>query len=233
MAHSQQDATARRHALWSLTVLVLLAVLVVAVTLFFSGTPGSRHDDRIELGIPTSGPTTPRTAAPTVSTASPPGARSSTPVRRDPGTGARHSTASSPTGTSAPASTRAPSPALTRPAGNVAVADAPCTGSTPCLVAGDGGIAAALNASRHAHGTGPAGVAVTSLAQRCAASGGAECPGQYAIQTADAPSGRQAVASLAASPGNDWLFGPGTVSLQAGWAYLPNLHQYVVALMAQ
>jgi hypothetical protein len=225
MARSEEDVAARRHALWGLSVLVLLAVLVISVTLFFTGTPGSQHQDRIDLGIPTAGPTpTPfRTANPSGT----PAPRTSTPSARQSTTRVRHRTASATPTTSAPV--RAPSP--TRPAGNTAVPFAPCPGRTPCTVAGDGRIAAALNAARQARGANPIDVAVTSDAQRCAASGGAQCTGQYAVQTVPSQSGRQAVDALASSADNGWLFAPATGSLEAGWAYLPDLHEYVVALL--
>jgi hypothetical protein len=227
MARSEEDVAARRHALWGLTVLVLLAVLVIAVTLFFTGTPGSQHGDRIDLGIPTAGPTPSQSA--TASTSSTPTPRTSTPTARQSTTRARHRTASATATTSAPAPVRASSP--TRPAGNTAVPAAPCAGRTPCTVAGDGRISAALDAARQARGAGPIDVVVTSDAQRCAASGGAQCTGQYAVQTVTSQSGRQAVDALAASADNGWLFAPATASLQAGWAYLPDLHEYVVALL--
>jgi hypothetical protein len=53
------------------------------------------------------------------------------------------------------------------------------------------------------------------------------------VQTATAQSGRQAIAALESSADNGWLFDPATVSLQVGWAYLPDLREYVVALLAQ
>jgi hypothetical protein len=100
-------------------------------------------------------------------------------------------------------------------------------------VAGDGGISAALDAARKTRGAGPVRGTLSPVAQRCAASGGAQCPGQYAVQTATAQSGQQAIAALDGSQGNAWLFAPATATLQIGWAYLPDLREYVVALLAQ
>lgn len=225
------DTRARRHAVWGLTVLVLLAVLVISVTLFFTGTPGGEHGERIDLGVPTAVPTATHSAAPTASAASTPAVRSSTPPRSRPTTHAVHRTATASASTTAPAPVRAPSPS--RPAGNTNVPAAPCAGQAPCTVAGDGGISAALDAARRAHGAAPVRASVSPLAQRCAASGGAQCSGQYAVQTATAQSGRQAVAALGSSADNGWLFDPATVSLQIGWAYLPDLREYVVALLAR
>ena len=92
--------------------------------------------------------------------------------------------------------------------------------------------ATALDAVRQQRGATGVSVSVTPVAQRCAASGGAQCPGQYAVQTAGAQDGRAAIAALAASDGNAWLFAAQTTTLQVGWAYLPSLHQYVLALLA-
>jgi hypothetical protein len=232
MASTEEDddARARRHAVWGLSVLVLLAVLVISVTLFFTGTPGGDdHGQRIDLAIPTSVPTPTQSAAPTTSAAPTAAVRSTTPPRRQPTTPARQSSAS--VSTSAPAPVHAPSPS--RPVGNTNVPAAPCTGSAPCAVAGDGGITAAQDTARKARGAGPVRVTLSPVAQRCAASGGAQCPGQYAVQTATAQSGRQAIAALGASQDNGWLFAPATATLQIGWAYLPDLREYVVALLAQ
>jgi hypothetical protein len=233
MASTEEDddARARRHAVWGLSVLVLLSVLVISVTLFFAGTPGGEHRQRIDLGIPTSVPTTTPSAAPTTSAATTPTVRSTPPTRQPTRTPARQSTAAPSTTTSAPAPVHAPSPS--RPAGNIDVPAVPCAGHTPCTVPGDGGMSAALNAARSAQGSGPVRLNLTPLAQRCAASGGGACQGQYAVQTATAQSGRQAVSALAASADNGWLFAPATATLQVGWAYLPDLREYVVALLAQ
>lgn len=233
MASTEEDddTRARRHAVWGLSVLVLLAVLVISVTLFFTGTPGRKHGEVIDLGIPTSVPTATQHAAPTASAATTPAVRSSTPPRRQPTTHAVRRTASARVTTTAPAPVHAPSPS--RPAGNTNVPAVPCAGQAPCTVAGDGGITDALDAARQARGAAAVRTSVSPLAQRCAASGGAQCPGQYAVQTATAQSGRQAIAALGSSAGNGWLFDPATVSLQVGWAYLPDLREYVVALLAQ
>jgi hypothetical protein len=233
MASTEEDddARARRHAVWGLSVLVLLAVLVISVTLFFTGTSGGKHGEHIDLGIPTPPPTATQPASPTTSAPATAAARSSTPPSRQPTSHAARRTATA----SVPATQTAPvhSPSPSRPAANTHVPAAPCSGAAPCAVAGDGGIAAALDAARQARGSAPVHASVSALAQECAASGGAQCTGQYAVQTATAQSGRQAVAALAASPDNAWLFAPATAALQVGWAYLPDLREYVVALLAQ
>ncbi len=231
-----ERADTRRHALWGLSVLGLLAVLVITLTVFFSGTPGGHgdHHQRIQLGIPTV--LAPPTGRPTGMSGT------ATPTRRHRAvTSAKH--AHSPT-RAALASTTAPStapatsaPATSAPPGTAdapqgASASRPCTGSRPCTVDGDGGVGAALNAARRHDGVPAATIRITAAAQQCAASGGGQCPGQYAVQTAGSQNGRRAVAALASDSGNSWLFSAQAGAVQIGWAYLPSLGEYVVALLA-
>jgi hypothetical protein len=219
----RQDVDERQHAVWALTVLVLIAVLVVAVTIFLSGNDKNSHGQRIQLSGPTGAlSTSPPTSGLASESVPPPGPPVTTAVAK---TSAKATTASA-----SPSHTAAPP---VRVASSTAGAPDPCQSDGPCVVAGDAGVESALNTERRQQGVGGVSVAVSDAAAECAA-GQPTCGGQYAQQNEPSQDGARAVADLLSGPDTAaWLLSPGTTSLAVGWAYNPSLGEYICVLMQQ
>jgi hypothetical protein len=96
----------------------------------------------------------------------------------------------------------------------------PCESATSCVVSGDGGALAAVNAVRAAHDLPAVSGGVSSNAQTCAQNrgGGSTCVPHYAWTSLPAQNGAKAVTKIAQFSG-DWLLDPNTTTVNVGWAY--------------
>lgn len=207
-----------RRPWWALSVLTMITVAAVTITIFLLDTTPKRPQS-----IDLAGPTPSATAFPSTSpTAAPSITRhlARTPARRP---------STSPV---APTS-RAVAAPVARPAtvgrrSTPPQAAGPCAGASSCMVPGDGGLAAALNAARAQRGSPPASVTVSNAAQQCALALG--CNSQYALQAEPAQDGAAAVRDLLAESGSEWLLAPGTSAVGVGWAYSAT-YGYVAVLL--
>jgi hypothetical protein len=195
----------RRHALWGLAVLVGVAAAVVGLMVLFGvGSSGGGNNNAIvPPPLPTGSATPGQTAGATTSPASP--------------TSAAASTSSSPTDTASSST-----PATVR-SGN------PCTGAATCVVDGDGGAVAAVNAYRAQHHLPPVPGTVTANAQTCAlhSGGGATCVPHYAWTSMRTQDGTAAITKIASFAG-PWLLDAKMSSFSVGWAYAGGSYQCVL-----
>lgn len=130
---------------------------------------------------------------------------------------------SAPTATSPSTSTSATSPGVPAASGN------PCPAVTSCVVTGDGGAIAALNAFRAANGAPPAAVSVTTNAQTCALNkgGGPTCVPHYAWTSVPTQAGAQAITKIE-SFGKAWMLDAKAQSFSVGWAYVGGQYNCVL-----
>lgn len=127
------------------------------------------------------------------------------------------------------ASSRSPSGALsTAPAGAIRHGD-PCPAATDCVVDGDGGALAAVNAYRAGHGMGAVTGGVSSNAQACAQNKGSgpTCVPHFAWTALPDQNGATAVAKIAAF-GSGWLLDRSTQTVSVGWAYVAGQYECVL-----
>jgi hypothetical protein len=211
----EEDRDARRPW-WALSVLTMLTVLAVTVTIFLLDT-APRRPQTIDISVPTPSATSIPTAHPRVKPSA---------TRHATRTPARHpsTSATAPTRVAAPV---APPPTVVRPPTPPRAAG-PCGAAAKCVVPGDGGLAAAIDAARAQRGAAPVTVVVSGDAQQCALALG--CSGQYALQAEPAQNGAAAVRDLGADPGSGWLLAPGTSAIGVGWAYIAT-YGYVAVLL--
>ncbi|HEU5007789.1 MAG TPA: hypothetical protein VFT67_12505 [Jatrophihabitantaceae bacterium] len=198
-----ESGASRRHALWALVVLGCLAVTVGCLMVLLGGGGKTRHAANILPPVQT----------PASSPHHSVGAQSTS---RGP-----HSAASSPAETSSSASP-------TGPAG-VPRHGNPCASSSTCVVDGDGGALAAVNAYRTSHGLAAVTGGVSPNAQTCAQNKGSgpTCVPHYAWTALPAQNGAKAVAKIAAF-GSDWLLDSSTQTVSVGWAYVDGQYECVL-----
>jgi hypothetical protein len=195
---SEEEQTAsRRRALWGLTLLVAIAVLVIALMLLvFGRSPSGRGSQ----GVP---------AAVATTAANHPGPTTG-------GTLTHSSTETSPVPSPSPSATTRPAQTSTA---------SPCPSTAPCVVGGDdGGVIAALNALRTSHGLAAVPGAPTGPAQECALSqgDGPTCVPHYAWQPVPVHDGATVISAIAGrAEGAAWLLDPNMTSFSVGWAYAP------------
>ena len=105
----------------------------------------------------------------------------------------------------------------------------PCPGAPACVVPGDGGVIAAVNAYRAAHHEPPVPGEVSEAAQTCALlkGSGASCVPHYAFTSLQTQDGTLAVGKIAefASP---WLLDQGISTMSAGWAFVDGQYECVL-----
>lgn len=102
-----------------------------------------------------------------------------------------------------------------------------CPTSSRCIVPGDGGTIAAINAYRAANGKSAASGTVSAAAQRCALTDGGDCAGSWA--ESQVPDG-----TAAAAIGKVRSLGKLLAdyrSFAVGWAYDPGSKQYFFAVI--
>lgn len=193
--------TSRRHALWALVVLGCLALIVGCLMVLLGGGGGQHRAVNI---MP--------------------------PVQTPTGT-LHHSTDGQSTSSSAQPSTSArssPSGLATSPAGAIRRGN-PCSDAPTCIVSGDGGALAAVNAFRAQHGLSAVTGGVTPNAQTCAQNKGSgpTCVPHYAWTALPEQDGAKAVAKIAAF-GSDWLLDRSTQTVSVGWAYVGGQYECVL-----
>ena len=201
------DRRSRRHALWALLVLGCLALIVGCLMVLLGG--GGGEKPAVNLLPPVQTPTQ------SPSTSHGPTSRAST----------GHAVA----GLSTSAGLPTPADSLpTSPAGPVRRGD-PCPTSAPCVVDGDGGALAAVDAYRSAHGMTAVPGGVTTNAQVCARRRGTgpTCVPHYAWTSLGDQDGAKAVAKIA-SFGSGWLLDPKTTAISVGWAYVGGQYECVL-----
>ncbi|MEO6887181.1 MAG: hypothetical protein ABI232_12985 [Jatrophihabitantaceae bacterium] len=105
----------------------------------------------------------------------------------------------------------------------------PCPAAKSCVVTGDGGAIAALNAFRTKNGVAPVAAAVTANAQTCAMNkgGGAACVPHYAWTSVPTQSGTLAITKIE-SFGKAWMLDPKAQSFNVGWAYVGGQYNCVL-----
>ena len=105
----------------------------------------------------------------------------------------------------------------------------PCPSAPACVVPGDGGAIAAVNAYRAAHHLPAVPGDVSDAAQTCAMlkGGGSTCVPHYAFTALASQDGTLAIGKIAqfASP---WLLDPGISTMSAGWAYVDGQYECVL-----
>lgn len=194
----------RRHAVWGLAVLAGIAVLVVGLMVLFGvgSSGGGQHDAIVPPPVPSTHAGAVTSAASPTGSATPTGNSSAT---TQPTTGGASTT---------PATIRS---------GN------PCTGAATCVVDGDGGAVAAVNAYRSDHHLPPVPGSVTTGAQTCALhnGGGSTCVPHYAWTSVAKQDGAAAVTKIAGFAG-PWLLDAKMSSFSVGWAYVGGSYQCVL-----
>lgn len=195
----RDDNEARRRATWGLMILALVAVLIVAIMVFFVGTSGGKKNtvgDIAEPSLPSSG-----SAQPTGSATHPSSTARSSPSR-----------------SKTPTTASATHPKATSTAN-------PCPSTTPCAVDGDDGQAVdAVNAFRVQHGLAAVPGSVSANAQQCALheGSGPTCVPHYSWEPVATRDGAKAVGAVTGNgSGSKWLLDPGMKSFSVGWAYAP------------
>ena len=196
-----ESGASRRHALWTLGVLGCLAVTVGCLMVLLGGGGKTHHAANILPPVQTPA-SSPHHSVGAQSTSHGP-----------------HSAASSRTESSA-------SP--TGAAGAIRHGD-PCPSSPSCVVNGDGGALAAVNAYRTSHGLAAVTGGVSPNAQTCAQNKGSgpTCVPHYAWTSLPAQNGAKAVAKIAAF-GSDWLLDSSTQTVSVGWAYVGGAYECVL-----
>lgn len=192
---------ARRRALWTLVALACVAVLIGALMLLLgSGSGHNKNNDALD--VPTSTPTSSGESLSSHAASTPP----ATPTTRT------VTTATSPTPTTSAPRT-----------GN------PCSGKSNCGVAGDGGVVAALNAYRTAHGNKAVTGTASAAALTCAEHNGSAqfCAEHWIYTTLGSQSGPECVKKLIGFNAN-WLLDKKITSISVGWAYTGGSYQCVV-----
>jgi hypothetical protein len=104
----------------------------------------------------------------------------------------------------------------------------PCPGHRTCTVAGDGGVIAAIDAYRAAHGRTAVPTAASAAAQTCALHQGADryCAEHWIWTTVASQSGTGCVHKFSAfNP--TWLLDARAKSFSIGWAYAGGTYQCV------
>ncbi len=188
----------RRRAAWGLTILVLLAVLIVAVMVFVLGTSG--------------GPSKPVGLA---DGSTPAGASTSAPP----------SSAQSTATSAAPANSSSTSASTTPTVARPTSTGSPCPSTAPCVVSGDAGqVVQALNAFRTSHGSPAVPGAVSAGAAACALGhgGGPTCQPHFSWEPVGSTQDGAKVVSLIAGRGTGWLLDPQMSSFSVGWVYFPS-----------
>jgi hypothetical protein len=105
----------------------------------------------------------------------------------------------------------------------------PCPSSAPCVVDGDGGALAAVDAYRTAHGLPAVPGDVTHNAQVCALNrgNGSTCVPHYAWTSVPAQDGAKAVGKITGF-GSDWLLDKSIKTISVGWAYVNGAYECVL-----
>lgn len=197
-----ESAASRRHALWALVVLGCLAVIVGCLMVLLGGGGKTRHAANILPPVQTPA-TSPHHSVGAESTSHRPPSDGSSQA------GSSRSTPSTPAG------------AIRH--GN------PCSASATCVVNGDGGALAAVNAFRTGHGLPAVTGGVSANAQTCAQNkgSGSTCVPHYAWTSLPNQNGAKAVAKIAAF-GSDWLLDRSTQTVSVGWAYVGGAYECVL-----
>lgn len=195
------EANRRRRAIWGLTVLACVAIIFVSLLILFGG-GGGPSSHATANAVPT---------GPAVTYES--GSHAST-------SASRAATSSSAATSAAPTTSLPASPARS---GN------PCGGQSTCLVDGDGGALAALNAFRAQHGLPPVAGGVSANAQTCALNqgSGSTCVPHYAWTGVPTQNGAQAIQKIAQF-GSSWMLDSGIQRIDIGWAYVGGQYQCVL-----
>lgn len=202
---SDDPGASRRRALWVMVVLACLALIVGCLMVLLGG-GGSSKQHHVDLLPPVHTPSsTPTRAGPT----------QSEPAARSP----------------SPSTGSATSPSLdtgTEPTGPPRRGD-PCAGAGSCVVDGDGGALAAVNAYRSAHGLPAVPGGVTSNAQLCAEheGNGPTCVPHYAWTAVADQDGAKAVRKIVGF-GSAWLLDRSTTTISVGWAYVGGQYECVL-----
>jgi hypothetical protein len=198
-----ESEASRRHALWALVVLGCLAVIVGCLMVLLGGGGKAHHAANILPPVQTPA-TSPHHSVGAASTSHAP-----------------HSDASARAASSATTGASGPTGAIRR--GN------PCSSSATCVVDGDGGALAAVNAFRTGHGLPAVTGGVSANAQTCAENkgSGSTCVPHYAWTAVPNQNGARAVAKIAAF-GSDWLLDRGTQTVTVGWAYVGGQYECVL-----
>ena len=186
------DSDLRRRAAWLLTMLVVVAALVVALTVWLLR-PGSSKNNDAGPGIDDPS-----------STSASAGPSSTGPANRSGSTspGTANSSASS----SAP--TKVPKP--------------DCPSSATCTVTGDiSGAASAINAYRAKNGKSAVPATTSTTADMCALSSGSDCPTSFVWVHVSNLSGKSVVQSVLGYHSSDDLLDNTAKAFQIGWAYDP------------
>jgi hypothetical protein len=195
----------RRRALWVMVVLACLALIVGCLMVLLGGgsSPKQHH---IDLLPPVQTP-----------------ASSPTHAGRTHSQSAGRSLAPSHGATTSPALDTGTEPAGPPRRGN------PCAGAESCVVDGDGGALAAVNAYRTAHGAPAVPGGVTSNAQVCAEHKGTgpTCVPHYAWTSLADQDGAKAVRKIA-DFGRDWLLDPSVKTISVGWSYVGGQYECVL-----
>lgn len=194
-------ANRRRHAIWGLTVLAFVAIILVSLLILFGGGNGPSNSPN-QNALPTGPAVTYRSGASHGATSK-----------------AAQTTSAAPT-SAAPTTSLPASPARS---GN------PCGAQQSCLVSGDGGALAAFNAFRAQHGVPPVAGGVSSNAQTCALNqgSGSTCVPHYAWTGVPTQDGAQAIAKISGF-GSSWMLDKGIQRIDVGWAYVGGQYQCVL-----
>jgi hypothetical protein len=196
-----ESRASRRHALWALVVLGCVALIVGCLMVLLGG--GGKQHRAIDIMPPVQTPTT------TTS----------------------HSVAAARSSHAAPGPAGNPTSSLalsTSPAGTIRHGN-PCSPASACIVDGDGGALAAVNAFRTGHGLAAVAGGVSPNAQTCARNKGSgpTCVPHYAWTALPDQNGAKAVAKIA-SFGSSWLLDRSTKTINVGWAYLGGQYECVL-----
>jgi hypothetical protein len=193
----------RRRALWVMVVLACLALIVGCLMVLLGGGSGPKQH-HINLLPPVHTPS------------------SSAPRATQSGAAGRSTSPSTGTATS-PSLATSTAPAGPPRRGN------PCAGSSSCVVGGDGGALAAVNAYRTAHGVPAVPGGVSSNAQICAQDKGSgpTCVPHYAWTALADQNGARAVRKIA-DFGSDWLLDQSVKTISVGWAYVGGQYECVL-----
>jgi hypothetical protein len=118
---------------------------------------------------------------------------------------------------------RGGSPTRAAPVKPVAPSSSPhhSPSATKHLTGDEGNLLAALNRYRTRHGRSAVSGTVSTAAQTCASSGGAEnrCPAAYYWEPVDSASGQAVIDKIVAKDGGaQWLLDRGLTAVQIGWA---------------
>lgn len=126
-------------------------------------------------------------------------------------------------------STSTPASSTPVPTGTPGATGNPCPSAPACVVPGDGGAMAAVNAYRAAHHLPAVPGEVSQAAQTCALHNGSgdTCVPHYAYTALASQDGTLAIGKISQFA-SSWLLDPGVSTMSAGWAYVGGQYECVL-----